>query len=106
MKEKKIPRILYDEESDILYVVIAEGEEEGFIEIAPDINLEIGEKGKIIGIEIINAKKLMEKKTTKIRNNRKPKKCNQPQPNKPHHRKTTFTKRDRSLVPNSKQEKP
>ncbi|MEM2135252.1 MAG: DUF2283 domain-containing protein [Candidatus Jordarchaeaceae archaeon] len=66
MKEKKIPKILYDEESDILYVVIAEGEEEGFIEIAPDINLEIDEKGKIIGIEIINAKKLMEKKTTKI----------------------------------------
>ena len=66
MKEKRIPRVLYDEESDILYVVIAEGEEEGFIELAPDINLEIGEKGKIIGIEIINAKKLMEKKTTKI----------------------------------------
>jgi uncharacterized protein YuzE len=66
MKEKRIPRVLYDEESDVLYVVIAEGEEEGFIELAPDINLEIGEKGKIIGIEIINAKKLMEKKTTKI----------------------------------------
>ncbi|MBS7270049.1 MAG: DUF2283 domain-containing protein [Candidatus Freyarchaeota archaeon] len=66
MKEERIPRILYDEESDILYVVIAEGEEEGFIEIAPDINLEIGERGKIIGIEILNAKKLMEKKTTKI----------------------------------------
>ena len=66
MKEKRIPRVLYDEESDILYVVIAEGEEEGLIELAPDINLEIGEKGKIIGIEIINAKKLMEKKTTKI----------------------------------------
>jgi len=50
----------------VLYVVIAEGEEEGFIELAPGINLEIGEKGKIVGIEIINAKKLMEKKTTKI----------------------------------------
>jgi len=66
MKEKRIPRVLYDEESDVLYVVIAEGEEEGFIELAPNINLEIGERGKIIGIEIINAKKLMEKKTTKI----------------------------------------
>jgi len=66
MKAKRIPRVLYDEESDVLYVVIAEGEEEGFIELAPGINLEIGEKGKIVGIEIINAKKLMEKKTTKI----------------------------------------
>ncbi len=66
MNEKKIPRVLYDEESDILYVVVAEGEEEGFIELAPNINLEIGEKGKIIGIEIINAMKLMEKKTQKI----------------------------------------
>ncbi|WXG39382.1 MAG: DUF2283 domain-containing protein [Candidatus Freyarchaeum deiterrae] len=66
MNENKIPRVLYDEESDILYVVIAEGEEEGFIELVPNINLEIGEKGKIIGIEIIDAKKLMEKKAQKI----------------------------------------
>jgi len=63
---KKIPRVHYDEENDILYVVVAEGEEEGFIELAPNINLEIGEKGRIIGIEILNAKKLMEKKTQKI----------------------------------------
>jgi len=62
---KKIPRVHYDEENDILYVVVAEGEEEGFIELAPNINLEIGEKGRIIGIEILNAKKLMEKKHKK-----------------------------------------
>jgi uncharacterized protein YuzE len=66
LNEKKIPRVLYDDESDILYVVVAEGEEEGFIELVPNINLEIGENGKIIGIEIINAKKLMEKKAQKI----------------------------------------
>jgi len=63
---KKIPRVHYDEENDILYVVVAEGEEEGFIELAPNINLEIGEKGRIIGIEILNAKKPIEKKTQKI----------------------------------------
>ncbi|MGQ9722994.1 MAG: DUF2283 domain-containing protein [Candidatus Jordarchaeum sp.] len=70
MNEKKIPRVLYDKESDILYVVVAEGEEEGFIELTPNINLEIGEKGKIIGIEIINAMKLMEKSHKKYYNDK------------------------------------
>lgn len=63
---KKIPRVHYDEENDILYVVVAEGRRKVFIELAPNINLEIGEKGRIIGIEILNAKKPIEKKTQKI----------------------------------------
>ncbi len=49
---------MYDKESDSLYIVLTEGFEEGFIELAPDINLELGEGGKIIGIEILKASKL------------------------------------------------
>jgi len=66
---KKIPRITYDEENDVLYVIIAEGEEEGFIELAPNINLEIGEKGRIIGIEILNVKEMFDEKAQKLLGN-------------------------------------
>lgn len=66
---KKIPRITYDEENDVLHVIIAEGEEEGFIELAPNINLEIGEKGRIIGIEILNVKEMFDEKAQKLLGN-------------------------------------
>jgi len=39
-------KALYDLESDSLYIVISKGPEEGFIELAPDINLETGKKRK------------------------------------------------------------
>jgi len=55
---KALPKVVYDRESDSLYIVLAEGFEEGFIELAPNINLELGEGGKIIGIEILKAREL------------------------------------------------
>ena len=58
MSAKALPKVVYDRESDSLYIVLAEGFEEGFIELAPNINLELGEGGKIIGIEILAASKL------------------------------------------------
>ena len=53
------PLVNYDPESDVLYIVAREGKEEGFIEIAPGINIELDEKGEIIGIEILNASKFL-----------------------------------------------
>ena len=58
---EKFPRALYDRESDSLYIVISRGLEEGFIELAPDINLELGKNGKVIGIEILKASKVLRK---------------------------------------------
>ncbi len=55
MSAKTLPKVVYDKESDSLYIVLSEGFEEGFIELAPNVNLEIGEGGKIIGIEILKA---------------------------------------------------
>ena len=55
---KALPRVVYDKKGDSLYIVISEGVEEGFIELAPNVNLEIGEGGRIIGIEILKASKL------------------------------------------------
>jgi len=58
MRAKALPKVVYDRRSDSLYIVLYEGFEEGFIELAPNVNLEIGEGGKIIGIEILKARQL------------------------------------------------
>ena len=58
MSVKALPKVVYDKESDSLYIVLSEGFEESFIELAPNISLEIGEGGKIIGIEILMVSKL------------------------------------------------
>lgn len=58
---EKLPTALYDGESDSLYIIISQGDEEGFIELAPDINLELGKNGKVIGIEILRASKVLRK---------------------------------------------
>jgi len=49
------PLVNYDSKSDVLYIVAKKGKEEEFIEIAPGINVELDEKGQVIGIEILNA---------------------------------------------------
>jgi uncharacterized protein YuzE len=54
---EKLAKALYDGESDSLYIIVSKGAEEGFIENAPDINLELGKNGKVIGIVILKAKK-------------------------------------------------
>ena len=54
-----VPLINYDSKSDVLYIVAGEGEEEEFVEIAPGINIELNEKGEVIGIEILNASEFL-----------------------------------------------
>lgn len=51
--------INYDYESDVLYIVTKKSVEEEFIEIAPGINVELDDKGQVIGIEILNASKCL-----------------------------------------------
>lgn len=48
----------YDKKLDVLYLS-REGEEEAVEEIYPGINLELDKEGVIIGIEILNASKLL-----------------------------------------------
>lgn len=53
---KKNKAILnYDRRSDVLYIVTKRGEEEEFVEIAPGVNVELNDRGEVIGIEILNA---------------------------------------------------
>jgi len=56
---KKETFVNYDEKSDVLYFAIREGIEEEFIEIAPGVNVEIDERGEVIGIEILRASKML-----------------------------------------------
>lgn len=56
---KKLPKVVYDEESDSLYMIISKGRQEGYIELAPNVNLEIGSEGKVIGLEILQASKIL-----------------------------------------------
>ena len=66
---EKLPRAHYDQESDSLYIVISKGPEEGFIELAPDINLDLGKNGKVIGTEILKASKVLRKVAPLARTN-------------------------------------
>ena len=49
------PFINYDSKSDIIYIVTKKAREEEFVEVAPGINVELDEKGEVIGIEILDA---------------------------------------------------
>lgn len=53
------PIVNYDADSDILYIVARKGKEEEFVEIIPGINVELDEKGEVIGIEILDASKFL-----------------------------------------------
>ena len=57
MKRKAI--INYDSQADVLYIAAKKGAEEEFVEIAPGINVELDDKGRVIGIEILNASKCL-----------------------------------------------
>lgn len=56
----------YDKESDSLFISVKEGEEDSFEEIIPGINVELNDKGEIIGIEILKASRFNEKLKDKI----------------------------------------
>lgn len=53
------PLVNYDAKSDVIYIAARKGKEEEFVEIAPGINVELDEKGEVIGIEILNASKFL-----------------------------------------------
>ena len=49
----------YDKESDSLFIYVKEGEEDSFEEAAPGVNLEMNDKGEIIGVEILQASRFL-----------------------------------------------
>jgi uncharacterized protein YuzE len=55
--EKGKVRAWYDKSVDIVYLLFKEGPSHEIIEADPDVHLELDESGKIMGIEIWNARK-------------------------------------------------
>lgn len=53
------PLLNYDRENDILYIVIREGEEHHFVEVADGIAIEFDKDDQPVGIEISNASQVM-----------------------------------------------
>lgn len=49
----------YDPEADVLGLYIGKGQEEEFVELAPDVSVELDPKGAVIGVEILNASKVL-----------------------------------------------
>jgi uncharacterized protein YuzE len=56
MDKNKI-KIRYDKDGDILYILSANGPVKDTIEIGEDVFIEIDKNGKIVGIEIWQARK-------------------------------------------------
>lgn len=49
----------YDAKSDVLYFGIKKGAEEEYSEVAPGVNVELDKAGKVIGVEVLNASKIL-----------------------------------------------
>lgn len=59
MKQNNKHIIAYDREADALAIYLRKGLEEGFVEIAPNVLGELDEDGSLIGVEILNASKVL-----------------------------------------------
>lgn len=57
---KNLKKVInYDHKSDVLYMGVKKGIEEEFVEVSPGINIELDENGQVIGVEILNASKIL-----------------------------------------------
>ena len=65
-KSKKI--INYDPQSDVLYLGVKRGIEEEFVEVAPGVNIELDAKDQVIGVEILNASKVIPETNYRVNN--------------------------------------
>ena len=59
MAKQKKQLVHYDPEADVLALYAGKGREEEFVEIAPNISVELDKAGSVIGVEIINASKVL-----------------------------------------------
>lgn len=55
----KRAKILYDKKSDNLYLFVQEGQLEDYHEIVPGVGVEFDKEGKLLGIEILGASKIL-----------------------------------------------
>ena len=53
------PRMTYFEKDDVLHLSISDEKEAGSIEIAPNVTVELNDKGELIGVEILEASRFV-----------------------------------------------
>ena len=58
-KEESKPLVKYDPTSDVLYIATRKGLEEEFTEVAPGVNVELYNKGNVLGVEILRASRTL-----------------------------------------------
>ena len=56
-------KIYYDDKVDALYIEFSKGKPDGVVEISEGVNLDLTDKGNIIGIEILNSSKKIDLNT-------------------------------------------
>ena len=52
-------QMMYFEKDDILHLVVSNEPEAGSVELAPNITVELNNKGEMIGIEILEARRFI-----------------------------------------------
>lgn len=52
-------KIYYDKKTDVLWLNVKSGAEEELREITPGVSMELDKKGDLLGIEILNASKIL-----------------------------------------------
>lgn len=57
--KKANQKIYYDKKTDVLWLLIKSGPEETHQEVAPGVSVELGKKGELLGIEILNASRVL-----------------------------------------------
>lgn len=57
--ERKKEKIYYDKKADVLWFLIKSGSESEYREITPGVSVELGKEGELLGIEILNASKVI-----------------------------------------------
>ena len=53
------PRMMYFEQDDVLHLAISDEPEAGSVELAPNITVELNDKGEMIGVEILEASRFI-----------------------------------------------
>lgn len=57
--KKTNQKIYYDKKTDVLWFLIKSGPEEIHKELSPGVSVELGKNGELLGIEILNASKVL-----------------------------------------------
>lgn len=57
--KKTNQKIYYDKKTDVLWFLVKSGPEETHKELSPGVSVELGKNGELLGIEILDASKIL-----------------------------------------------